>query len=147
MLWGKYVSVITASMIKFLGGPLLGLGLGLKWYETAICSVIGMMLTILVFIYGGELINSVIKKIVPTKNSKKKIFSKSKRRIVGIKQKLGLWGIALLTPILLSPVGGAAVSLAFKYPKYEIIPKMFVSGIVWGIVQCLFIYYVKDILF
>lgn len=147
MLWGKYVSVITASMIKFIGGPLLGLGLGLKWYESALCSVIGMMLTIIIFIYGGELISQLINRFSKKTDKPKKIFSKSKRRIVKIKVNLGLWGIAMLTPILLSPVGGAAVSLAFKYPKNEIIPKMLISGIVWGILQCLFFYFVKDLMF
>jgi len=39
----KYISVILASTIKFIGGPLAGLALQLSWYETASCTIIGMI--------------------------------------------------------------------------------------------------------
>lgn len=50
MNFAKYISVIAISMLKFMGGPLTGLTLNLSWIETAICSVIGMMITVVLVI-------------------------------------------------------------------------------------------------
>ena len=56
MNFAKYISVIAISMIKFAGGPLTGLALRLGWVETAICSVIGMMITVSLIVFLGEFI-------------------------------------------------------------------------------------------
>lgn len=146
MEFAKYVSVIAISMLKFAGGPLTGLALKLNWIETAICSVIGMMITVALIAYSSDVINRIRNKFFPKKEKPKK-FTKLNRLAIKTRKKFGLTGIAFLTPIFFTPVGGAAISMAFRYEKKEILSKMFVSAVAWAIVQTLFFYYLKDFLF
>ncbi len=141
MNFAKYISVIAISMLKFAGGPLTGLALKLTWIEAAVCSVIGMMLTITLVTFSGEFLRRIFQK------SKPKRFTKMTRFGVKIRQKFGLTGIALLTPILFTPPIGAALSVAFRYDKRAIILQMLISAVAWAVVQCLFFYFVKDLIF
>lgn len=144
----KYLSVIFASMIKFFGGPLTGLALKITWIETAVCSVIGMMITVALVTFFGDYIQRFFTRIFQRgEPKKKKKFTRSNRLAVRVRIKFGLMGISFLTPILFSPIGGAILALAFRYHKKDIILNMLASACVWGIIQCLFVYYAKDFLF
>jgi hypothetical protein len=132
-----YFATITASMLKFLGGPLVGLGLKLHWVETAICTTIGMMLTVSIVMFLGEFIGKVFKSKKPQKR-----FTKTKRFAVKIRSKFGLMGIAAFTPLIFTPIGGAALAIAFKYSKSAIFINMLVSAIVWAILQSVFFYFI-----
>lgn len=144
----KYLSVIFASMIKFFGGPLTGLALKITWIETAICSVIGMMITVALITFFGDYIQRFFTKVFQKgEPKKKKKFTRSNKLAVRVRRRFGLLGISFLTPILFSPIGGAILALAFRYHKRDIIVNMLVSACVWGVIQCLFLYYAKDILF
>ncbi|MFN4084446.1 MAG: hypothetical protein ACK4LB_00810 [Spirosomataceae bacterium] len=123
-----YFAVITAAMIKFFAGPVTGVGLGLHPIEIIVCSWLGMMISVTVFVFAGDWIQRQWKR--PRKSS-----IKSKRRYIKIKQAAGLWGIAFLTPALLSPIGGALVAVAFRYDRKEILTKMAVAGGIWAVVQ------------
>ncbi|MEZ0542314.1 hypothetical protein [Fibrella arboris] len=131
MSYAKYISVALASMLKFIGGPLAGLALKLSWHETAICSAIGMMASVLLVLFAGSAISQLqarYQKAVP------RLFSKRTRLAVRIWQKSGLAGIALLTPILLTPIGGTALAISFRVPMPRIILAMLMSGSFWGVV-------------
>lgn len=144
----KYLSVIFASMIKFFGGPLTGLALKITWIETAICSVIGMMITVALITFFGDYIQRFFTRVFQKgEPKKKKKFTRSNKLAVRVRRRFGLLGISFLTPILFSPIGGAILALAFRYHKRDIIVNMLVSACVWGVIQCLFLYYAKDILF
>jgi hypothetical protein len=141
MNFAKYLSVIAISMLKFAGGPLTGLAIKLSWIETAICSVVGMMITVSLIVFSGDFIRNIFLKDKPKK------FTKMTRYGVKIRQKFGLAGIAFLTPLLFTPPVGAALSMAFRYDKKAIILQMFISAVAWAIVQTLFFFYVKDLIF
>ncbi len=141
MNFAKYLSVIAISMLKFAGGPLTGLAIKLSWIETAICSVLGMMLTVSLIVFSGDFIRKIFRKDKPKK------FTKMTRYGVKIRQKFGLAGIAFLTPILFTPPVGAALSVAFRYDKRAILLQMLISAMAWAVVQTLFMYYAKDLIF
>ncbi|GGD76206.1 hypothetical protein GCM10011514_45260 [Emticicia aquatilis] len=141
MNFAKYLSVIAVSMLKFAGGPLTGLAIKLSWIETAICSVVGMMLTVSLIVFSGDFIRKIFRKDKPKK------FTKMTRFGVKIRRKFGLIGIAFLTPILFTPPVGAALSIAFRYDKKEILIQMLISAVAWAIAQTLFFYFVKDLIF
>ena len=141
MNFAKYLSVIAISMLKFAGGPLTGLAIKLSWIETAICSVVGMMITVFLIVFSGDFIRNRFYKDKPKK------FTKMTRYGVKIRQKFGLAGIAFLTPLLFTPPVGAALSMAFRYDKKAILLQMFISAVAWAIVQTLFFFYVKDLIF
>jgi sterol desaturase/sphingolipid hydroxylase (fatty acid hydroxylase superfamily) len=142
MNWTGYFATITASMLKFLGGPLVGLGLKLHWVETAICTTIGMMLTVSLIMFSGELIKRIFKS-----NKPRKRFTKTNRLAVKIRRRFGLIGVAALTPLLFTPAGGTILAVAFRYSKSQILINMLISAALWAIVQTLFFYFVKDLIF
>lgn len=141
MNWAGYFATITASMIKFVAGPLVGLATKLHWVETTICTIIGMMLTVIVLMFFGVFIGKFFKS-----NKPKKKFTKTNRLAVKVRSKFGLIGVAGLTPLLFTPIGGTVLALAFRYPKGQILSHMFVSASVWAVVQTLFFYFVKDLI-
>ena len=146
MNFAKYISVIAISMLKFAGGPLTGLALKLAWVETAICSVVGMMITVVLIVFSSDFIQNLWIRFFPKKEKAKK-FTKLNRLAIKTRRKFGLVGIALLTPIFFTPIGGAALAMAFRYERRAIILQMLISAVVWAIVQTLFFYFLKDLIF
>lgn len=141
MNFAKYISVIAVSMLKFMGGPLTGLAIQLSWVETAICSVVGMMVTVVLIVFAGDFVSKIFQKKKPKK------FTRLTRFGVKIRKQFGLSGIALLTPILFTPPLGAALSVAFRYEKKAIIVNMLISAMAWALAQTLFFYFAKDLIF
>lgn len=133
MPWLKYFSVIIATTIKFLGGPVAGVTLGLSWLETAICSTIGMMLTVTLTLLVG-------KYIVMLLFSKSKLFSKRTRLAVKIWKGFGIKGIAFLTPLIFTPIGGTFIALSFNVNKFKILIWMLISAVLWGVVQSILLF-------
>lgn len=71
---------------------------------------------------------------------KKKVFTKANRRIIRIKKRFGLTGIAILTPVLLSIPLGAFLAERFYKDKKKVILAISFWVVVWSIVFY-FIYY------
>ncbi len=68
----------------------------------------------------------------------KKTFTKSNRRIINIKHRFGLTGIAILTPIFLSIPIGAFLAERFYKNKKKVIIYLSISAIIW----CIVLYFV-----
>jgi sterol desaturase/sphingolipid hydroxylase (fatty acid hydroxylase superfamily) len=141
MPWAKYISVVLASMLKFVAGPLAGIALRLKWWETAVCTVIGMMLSVVIFVFLGAAMQLLIRRY---RKQKARLFTKRNRLAVKVWQRSGMTGIALLTPLLFTPIGGTLIAVSFKVPRYTIILQMLFWGVIWGIVITLVIYRFRD---
>ena len=61
-----------------------------------------------------------------------KRFSKTIRLIVKAWQRFGILGIAVLTPLLLSPIGGAIIAVSFRVKTRRIIINMLISHLIWA---------------
>ena len=68
----------------------------------------------------------------------KKIFTKFNRRVIRIKHRFGLTGIAILTPIFLSIPIGAFLAERFYKDKKKVIIYLSISAIAW----CFVLYFV-----
>jgi hypothetical protein len=141
-----YFSVIGVSAIKFMFGPITGLALGLHWYESFVCTVCGMMLANVAIMTLNDFRRKVSAAIFKSEK-KRKNFNKRNRFAIKVRQKLGLWGIAFLTPAIFTPPIGVILSLAFRYDRKEILLKMFVSALIWGVILVFFFYYLKEAFF
>lgn len=133
----KYVSVIVASTIKFIGGPLTGIAMGLSWLETALCTTLGMMVSVLVITYAGAALQALTDRY--RKQSPKRFTSRT-RMAIRIWKRSGLLGIALLTPLILTPIGGTALAISFRVKRGRLLLYMLLSGLFWAFVQTLAIY-------
>lgn len=62
---------------------------------------------------------------------KKQIFTKFNRRVIHIKQRFGLYGIAFITPLFLSTLFGAFLAERFFKDKKKIILYLSISTLFW----------------
>ncbi|QMW02422.1 hypothetical protein [Spirosoma foliorum] len=138
----KYISVIIASTIKFVGGPLSGVTLGLTWLETAICTTVGMMLSVIVVTYAGAALQALWQRYRP---STPKRFTKRTRLAIRIWKRAGLAGIALLTPLILTPIGGTIIALSFGVKRGQLMLYMLISAAAWAVVQTLAFYQIPGL--
>lgn len=132
----KYLIVYALSGVKIIFGPTLGIAYGFGIIETTLLSLSGMMTTVYLLTYFGTEIRALTKKIFrPKKN--KKVFTPKNRRFVRIWKKWGVPGIAFLTPILLSPIGGVFLVNALGGKKRDIFKWMWIFGSIWSLILTL----------
>ena len=62
----------------------------------------------------------------------KPLFSKRSRNIVRIFRRFGMPGIAFLTPILFSPIGGTVIATQLHVPRVRILLHMLWSAAFWA---------------
>jgi hypothetical protein len=127
----KVVTIYFSSMLKFIFGPLGGYAAGFPLVATILVTVAGMMTVVLVFTYFGAWIKVRIVSKLFKKSSK---FSPRNRRFVTIWKRFGLIGVAALTPIFLTPIGGTVLAVSSGSPKEKIIFYMLISASFWAIV-------------
>ena len=134
----KAIPVFLSSMLKFVFGPLAGYAAKLNLLTTIVSTIGGMMTAVVAFTYFGNFLRErVFKRFF--QNRKK--FTPRNRKITILYKKYGLGGIAFLTPILLTPIGGTLIAVSFGSPKEKIILYMFVSGVAWAIIFSTLVYY------
>lgn len=126
-----FAGIYFLCLFKFIAGPLLGAAAGYGLLEIVIVTVSGMMTSVILFTFLGEWFKTnwtiIIKK-------KQKRFSKRTRNTIKIWKKFGIWGIAFLTPLILTPIGGTVVLTSFGIAKRKILFTMLVSAFFWAFV-------------
>ncbi|MBN8822954.1 MULTISPECIES: hypothetical protein [unclassified Spirosoma] len=138
----KYISVIIASTIKFIGGPLTGVALGLSWLETAIFTTLGMMLSVVVVTYAGAALQALWQRY---RSTPPKRFTRRTRLAIRIWKRAGMAGIALLTPLILTPIGGTILAVSFGVKRGQLLLYMLISGIIWAVVQTVAVYQIPGL--
>lgn len=133
----KALSIIFLTMLKFIAGPTLGYAAGFSLLNTILITVVGMMLSVLLFTFLGDFLR---KRVFRKFFERKKKFSKRNRRFVTIWKKYGVVGVAVLTPLLLTPIGGTILLTSVGTPNQKIILYMFVSAVCSAVVFSSLIY-------
>ncbi|SFQ41869.1 hypothetical protein SAMN04515668_2360 [Hymenobacter arizonensis] len=126
----KFASVFLLSTVKFLGGPLAGASMGLNFWVTLGLTVGGMMTSVIVFSGIGRVWMRHRQK--QRRLRREPIFTKRSRNIIKVFRKFGMGGIAFLTPILLSPIGGTVIATLLGVPRQRILLHMLWSALFWG---------------
>ena len=111
----KYASVFLLSTVKFLGGPLAGTSMGLPFWGTMGLTVAGMMTSVFVFSGIGRM--WIRHRQRQRRLRREPIFSRRSRNIIKVFKKFGMGGIAFLTPVLLSPIGGTVIATMLGVPR------------------------------
>jgi hypothetical protein len=136
----KYLTITLSSSVKFFAGPLLGKLYELPWWETALCSFVGMMISVILFsTIASAFFHKYMKGLF---NRNERRITPNKRRMVRIWGKFGISGIAFLTPIIFTPIGGSIIAISFGANSAKIIRYMAVSATFWAIAASLGIYYI-----
>ncbi len=84
-----------------------------------------------------------IEKYREKRNIRKKVFTKTTRRMIRIKQRFGLAGIAAITPLISQPIGAFFAEKFFK-DKKKIILYLSISVIIWAIALYFILYLFHD---
>lgn len=139
----KYFSVYLLSGLKFLFGPALGIiAYSLPLPIVILLTASGMMTTVYLFTFFGKEIRSFLLK---WKKKKKRTFTKKNRRFVKIWRKFGLKGVCLLTPLVLTPPGGALLVNILGSNKSRIVKWMWISALFWSFTISLLAKYVEAV--
>jgi hypothetical protein len=110
----KSIPVFLSAMLKFILGPIGGYAARLHIITTILVTVAGMMTSVIAFTYFGEWIRMrVLDRIFP----KRKKIKVPNPTLAAIWKKFGLAGIAVLTPLILTPIGGTILAVSNGSPR------------------------------
>jgi len=134
-IW-KFISAVLANTISLskMGIPAVIGIYGYNYFMALLSSCLGAILGTVVFTYLSAGILKwwarLKERWFPSKTPKR-AFTKSNRRILGVKRRFGLIGIAVITPVLLSIPIGAFLAERFFKDKKKVILYLSVSGVIW----------------
>jgi len=140
-MWGeilKAIPVYFSSMLKFILGPIGGYAAGLHIVTTIVATVAGMMTVVLAFAFFGNWIHD---KVINRFFKKKNTSSERRRKLLSIWKKYGIAGVAALTPLILTPIGGTLLAISFGTPRNKLITYMLLSAAAWALVFSGVIYF------
>lgn len=140
----QFLAIYIVCLFKFIGGPVLGTAADYSVFEIMAVTVSGMMTSVVIFTYLGEWIKE--RWLANSKKTKKK-FTPKTRRIIQIWQKFGALGVAAITPLVLTPIGGTIILTSFGVRRRIILSYMLVSAICWSLVLGLSINQILEIPF
>lgn len=124
-----FFGIYFLSLFKFIAGPVLGSAAGYSLIEIILVTVSAMMTSVFTF----TLLGSQFRKKLELRFRKKgPVFSKKNRTIVSLWSKYGEIGIAFLTPLILTPIGGTLILVSFGTKKRKIYFHMLWSAVFWS---------------
>ncbi len=126
----KAITIYFWCMLKFVFGPAGGYAVGLHPITTILTTVAGMMTVVFLFTFFDKWIRAKIF----SRFRRKRLNPKTAAKFQKIWKRYGLVGVALLTPIILTPIGGTLLAVSSGSPKEKIIFYMFVSASFWSVV-------------
>ena len=151
----QIILTILSSSVKFaMTFPLVILQFKFSFVETILWTNIGGIIGIYFFAFLSEKIiawwNRTFRKkrkALKSRRKEKKIFTRKNRRIVMIKQRYGLFGIALSTPFLLSiPVGTFLVIRYYRSSRAKF-AYLIGANLFWSVIYTLFYTFWHGLLF
>ncbi len=125
----KYLGIYLLACLKSILPPLLGPAAGLESWEIILITVLGLMTSVALFTYLGEYIKQ---HLVPIFIKHPKKFTKKSRQMVKLWKKYGIIGVCFLTPLILSPPGGALLVSSVGAPRKQVFLYMLLFGIMWA---------------
>lgn len=128
------------STVKFVfGGVPLALGLGFSFFQAVTVTSLGGFVGVTVFVYTSDKLiaylkkRKILKQLENPNQIRKKSFTRTNKIIIIVKQRFGLLGISLLTPLLLSIPIGCFLAVRYFNDKQRILIYMFGSILFWSV--------------
>jgi len=125
--------LLAATKFAVAVGVLVSPITNYSYLECVLMLITGGFTGIIFFYYFSNWVNKMIAKLFQNKK-KKKVFSRKVKRFINIKNKYGLIGIALITPVVISiPVGSFIASRFFSKKRYTLL--FMLAGVVfWALI-------------
>lgn len=135
----EIVSLMLLSTVKFLYTPLAVLALGYSPAQTVLITFFGGFFGLVVFKYFGRAIIGFWKSLYFVKRRKKtakRVFTQRTRRLVRIRRRYGLPGLAFLMPVFSIPVM-VFIAVGFYGNDRRIIPVFTIMLFLWSVILTL----------
>lgn len=138
------VLALLACSVKFaIAYPTAIVGFGFSFPEAVLFGVAGGGLGVVAFTYAGQAIVRFFDGLSVRLRKKQKprprrIFTPGRRRLVRIRRRFGLWGIALLSPVLISIPIGCLVAVRFYSDRGRILRTMMAAVTFWSVIMAAF---------
>ena len=129
--WSKLITIFLFSIVKYGLGLFTAINLDTGIFPSILANLAGGAIGLLIFINFG----SFITKKYYALRYKNKIYQKFNnwnRFLVRVRCSMGLWGISILSPILLTLPVGAMLALQITRSKTKIFIYMFSCCILWS---------------
>ena len=144
----KILSVFLACTVAFgkVGMPMAMIVLNYNFFKIIIVANLGAITGNILFTNLSAAILKWIHnyRVKKGKIHQRKIFTKFNRRVIRIKQRFGLAGIAFITPVLLSTPVGAFLAERFFKDKKKINLYLCISSLLWSIILYFIILWFHD---
>lgn len=129
----KAFPIYLLTTLKVIFGPTLGYAAGLHIVTSMLVTFLGMMTSVVIITFFGKLLH---------KGVLKKWFEKQEQSAQASKwKKYGLTGLAVLTPLLLTPIGGSILAVAGGYERRKILIYMLISAGFFSVIVTSVIYF------
>lgn len=131
----KLVGLVLFSSVKFLFAPSTVYFSGYSYFETILITVFGGVLGVVVFFYTGAAFFTFLSdRFSRAGKQKKSPFTRRNRMIVKLKATWGLFGLAIVSPCLISiPIGSLLAAKYFRHSKWTL-PFMIGSVVMWSFI-------------
>ena len=139
----KIITVYFSSMLKFIFGPLGGKAAGLNIFLTMTLTVAGMMTVVTALASFGNFFRS---RILSRFRKEKPVNQENNLQRGAFIKRYGLAGIAFLTPLILTPIGGTLLAISIVNSKPKVIAYMLSSAVFWSVVMTLAVYLGIDLI-
>lgn len=151
------ITILLGSFKFALTFPLAILEFHFSFFETILWINIGGIAGVLFFsLLSDKIIRWFNSRVMPgrfrnrqrpARKENRKIFTKRNKRIIKIRQKYGLWGIAATTPVLLSIPVGAFLMVRYYSRSRSGYLRLIGSNVVWSFIYTSFYCFCQDLLF
>ncbi len=157
MSWGLYFGFFGLSMVKFLFAPFGGPAAGLTFIETYLSCIAGAIFCAFIFYFSAEFfmirahkkrkeqIRLALENGTPLKP--KKSFTKTNKIIVRLKNKLGIYGIAMYAPFFLSVPIGSIITAKFYGKEKRTFPIIIFGIVINGLITSSMAYGLNHVVF
>ncbi|MCX8113268.1 MAG: hypothetical protein N3E49_08790 [Bacteroidia bacterium] len=125
----KYIPIFLMSGFKFMVGVGMSMAMGLSFWEQFLVTTTGGIGGVIFFTYLGAQVRAWI-----ARRRGRPVSGFTSQRWAVLWERYGLWGVALLTPPILSPPVGTAIALAFGSSRRQVALRMSLAMVLWGLV-------------
>ena len=140
----QIAGLMVIAGTKFMYAPAAIYVAGFSFVESVLITASGGFAGVIAFYRLGDAISRWWVNRFPVKRVKKK-FTKKNRGFINFRNKYGLYGLAFVTPCIISIPIGCFLAAKYYGTKKRMIPFLFISVVFWSLTLSTFTYLVGPI--
>jgi uncharacterized membrane protein len=146
------IGLFIAAALKFAVAVPAAVAMGFNYWQSVGITISGGIVGLLVFYFSSAGLMEIARKRRIKKESLKlaagkevnhQYFNRFNKFIIKVKHKVGIFGIAFITPTILGiPLGAIIAAKFFKHKRYTL-PVLILSVVLWSVAFTALSYFIK----